>query len=458
MTYCEGIGSTQRLQSSTFMATVAQREFVAETVAPADQSGVAEAVRAMHDASRAVYPLGGCTALDYGTPRAAATSVRRGVGLDLTGLSRIVDYTPRDMTILVEAGVRMSDLSTTLAAEGQQLPIDVPRASEATIGGVVASNWNGPRRHGYGTIRDYVIGIHAVDGRGVAFKGGGRVVKNVAGYDFCKLLTGSLGTLAVITQLALKLKPQAEQAAAIVAEFEELAAIETTLNRLAQLEAPPVAIDVLVGSGWRDSLRDCGVRLTDGKTPKNTGSPGTVGQSVAAIAVRVEGTEPEVAWLLTRIETELRAGGAVRTQQLTAQEADRLYERQVEFADRGVGDAPDDSPLVLKIAVPPSAVTATIAELRECDADCTIQAQAGSGIVFARLARIEAANVSRVLVGRLRPAAIQRGGNMVVVSTTLAGLTPHIVWGGRTETTVLLEQIKRAFDPQGILNPGQFVF
>src|SRR5205814_5381140 len=114
------------------------------------------------------YPLGGGTAQDYGI---APTGP--GINLDLTGLNRIVDYAPRDMTIVVEAGVRMADLATTLAAEGQHLPIDVPRAGEATIGGVVATNWAGPRRYGYGTIRDYVIGIHAVDGRGTPFKGGG---------------------------------------------------------------------------------------------------------------------------------------------------------------------------------------------------------------------------------------------------------------------------------------------
>ena len=143
------------------------------------------------------------------------------------------------MTILVEAGVRMADLAATLAAEGQQLPIDVPRASEATIGGVVATNWNGPRRYGHGTVRDYVIGIHAVDGRGVAFKGGGRVVKNVAGYDFCKLLTGSLGTLGVITQLAFKVKPQPECTAAVIADCANLSIAEKALDRLAILESPP---------------------------------------------------------------------------------------------------------------------------------------------------------------------------------------------------------------------------
>src|SRR4029079_11060283 len=139
------------------------------------------------------------TAQDYGNVATLA-----GQTLDLSNVAKVVDYTPRDMTIVVEAGVRMADVRATRAAEGQHLPVDVPRAAEATIGGVVATNWSGPRRYGHGTIRDYVIGINAIDGRGTPFKGGGRVVKNVAGYDFCKLLCGSLGTLAVVTQLALK--------------------------------------------------------------------------------------------------------------------------------------------------------------------------------------------------------------------------------------------------------------
>src|SRR6185369_14097741 len=112
-------------------------------------------------------------------------------------------------------GITMQALAELLAKERQRLPIDVPQAEQATIGGVIATNWNGPRRFGEGTVRDYVIGISAVDGRGQPFKGGGRVVKNVAGYDFCKLLTGSLGTLGIITQLSLKVKPRTECTAAI---------------------------------------------------------------------------------------------------------------------------------------------------------------------------------------------------------------------------------------------------
>src|SRR3954468_17658593 len=220
------------------MSTASTTSGSVETSGSTDQAGVAEAGRAAYAANEAVYLVGGGTALDYGN-----ASSQPGQSLDLTVLNRVVDYTPRDMTIVVEAGVRMADLAATLAAEGQHLPIDVPRASAATIGGVVATNWNGPRRFGHGTIRDYVIGIHAVDGRGVPFKAGGRVVKNVAGYDFCKLLTGSLGTLGVITKIALKVKPQTECVGVIVANCETLAVAEESLRGLAMLEAPPVAID-----------------------------------------------------------------------------------------------------------------------------------------------------------------------------------------------------------------------
>ena len=180
-------------------------------------------------------------------------------------------------------------LAATLAAEGQHLPIDVPRAAEATIGGVVATNWSGPRRYGHGTIRDYVIGINAVDGRGTPFKGGGRVVKNVAGYDFCKLLTGSLGTLAVVTQVALKVKPQSESAAAVVGECADLAIAENALSALAMLETPPVAIDLLIGEGWTTespARKSTGQSASKGLSRKPLGWPGEVERDVGGCRLR----------------------------------------------------------------------------------------------------------------------------------------------------------------------------
>ena len=412
------------------MLTATPTAVSAETHASTNQAGVAEAVRATYEANEAVYPVGGQTALDYGN-----SPSRSGKSLDLAVLNRIVDYTPRDMTIVAEAGVRMADLAATLAAEGQHLPIDVPRAAEATIGGVVATNWSGPRRYGHGTIRDYVIGIHAVDGRGTPFKGGGRVVKNVAGYDFCKLLTGSLGTLAVLTQLALKVKPLAESAAAVVGECPDFATIENALNRIARLESPPVAIDLLIGKAW---TTETAVRQQ--------------------LVIRIEGTEQETSWLTGEVERTLAGAGCRDAHALSNMESDGLWKRQIEFSDRGGADTDDKSPMVLKIAVPPSGVVDTIQSLLAIDANCAIQAHAANGIVIARFREFRHEHISKSLVAKLRPAAVRLGGSLVVVRSKLEGLTPHLVWGGRSEEMVLLEQIKRQFDPRNILNPGRFMF
>lgn len=402
----------------------------ADLTVAANQVEVGDAVRAAYEASQPIYPVGGRTSIQ--SPM--------GQQLDLTQLTRIVDYTPRDMTVLVESGIRMADLTATLAAEGQQLPIDVPRAAEATLGGVTATNWTGPRRLGHGTMRDYVIGIHAVDGRGVAFKGGGRVVKNVAGYDFCKLLTGSMGTLGVITQLALKVKPLPEHSATVVAHCSDLAIAEAILQRLANLDATPAAVDLLIGSEWSQEAMSGGEN------------------SAAALAVRVEGAAAETKYMAEHVQYEFWQGSATGVQLLAADDADRLWSNQVEFADRGAASTHDESPLVLKIAVPPSAVVATIANLTAHDGACTIQAHAASGILVARFAKFTHADVSPVLVGKLRPDAIRRGGSLTVLSHKLEGLTPHILWGGRTDATILMERIKQQFDPHNILNSGQFVF
>ena len=297
------------------------------------QAGVAEVVRAAYERERRCIRWAAAR-------RSIMASRQRSRVTDSIwpGLQRIVDYTPRDMTILVEAGVRMADLAATLAAEGQQLPIDVPRASEATIGGVVATNWNGPRRYGHGTIRDYVIGIHAVDGRGVAFKGGGRVVKNVAGYDFCKLLTGSLGTLGVITQLALKVKPLPEHSATIVAACADLRRCETILGRLAQLEAPPVAIDsvglgrLASSTGFRCRMRTIRIRRSH-----RIWSFASKAREPRSRLARGTGASRAVRQAAERVYVDS-----------SIDEADALWKQQVEFADRGAGDVDDDSPLVVQ--------------------------------------------------------------------------------------------------------------
>jgi glycolate oxidase FAD binding subunit len=404
-------------------------------IRPETQNGVVEIVRAAYEARQPIYAVGGGTALDYG-----CSPTQPGVQLELSGLSKIIDYTPRDMTIVVEAGVRMHDLRAALSGENQHLPIDVPRARDATIGGVVATNWSGSQRLGHGTIRDYVIGINAVDGRGVAFKGGGRVVKNVAGYDFCKLLTGSLGTLGVITQIALKVTPQASHGATIIAGCADLAAAGALLDRLNAVPATFESLDLLLGDAWASALPTCDAA------------------NKIFVAVRIAGTKSEVDWLVEHTQNELRNGGEHSVQRLENADSDRLRGRQGEFSDRGAEDVVDNAQLVLKIAVPPSALLGVVAELLKHDPSCTIKAYAGSGVAVVRFAKFAAADITRVIVARLRPAVVRLGGSLVIVKSTLDGLTPHLVWGGRTDAIVLLERIKRQFDPRNILNPGRFAY
>jgi glycolate oxidase FAD binding subunit len=139
-----------------------------------------------------------------------------------------------------------------LAKEGQWLPIDVPAPARATLGGAIAVNASGPRRYGYGTLRDYVIGASFVTDDGVEVKAGGRVVKNVAGYDLMKLQIGALGTLGVLTQLTLKVKPKPEARAAVVFGCDS-AALGGVLDLLAASKTRPVTVELLSAEAWRET-------------------------------------------------------------------------------------------------------------------------------------------------------------------------------------------------------------
>jgi glycolate oxidase FAD binding subunit len=402
-----------------------------ETIAPDDQRALAAAMADAYSSGTPMYPIGGGTSLDYGVAPS-----QQGVGISLANLERVVDYPARDMTITVEAGITMESLAATLAAQRQWLPIDVPQRAAATLGGVVATAFGGPRRYGNGTIRDYVIGIGAVDGRGIPFKGGGRVVKNVAGYDFCKLLTGSLGTLGVIAQVTLKIKPMPESSAFVVADLPDLGCTERLLSALVTSATTPSAVELLAGPRWREH-ESLGL-LTAGSTVR--------------LAVGLEGTADEVSWMVARLADEWRELGVTSSRTIHDDRAAGLWRDLAEFPH-----APD-APLVVKASLLSSRVTEFVALVRELDGDASIAAHAGNGVVVARFAKFDAAEVSRSLIGRLQPAAALAGGHCVVLSSTLGGLTRQAVWGGAGDDTSWMEKIKAQFDPKGLLNPGRFVY
>lgn len=165
--------------------------------------------------SGAVVPFGAGTQLSFGNPLRRADCA-----IDLTGLSRITEYVPADLTVHVQSGVTLERLQQTLLANNQFLPLDPWNGPQATIGGIAAANAQGPFRAA-GTIRDWVIGMTVVEADGRISKAGGRVVKNVTGYDLQKLYTGSLGTLAIIAEVSLKLRAKFERTATAIAAFDD---------------------------------------------------------------------------------------------------------------------------------------------------------------------------------------------------------------------------------------------
>jgi len=303
---------------------------IRETIIPRDQAEAAAAVRQASASRTAVYPIGGGTSLRYGL-----AAQQPGIALQLAELNRIVDYPARDMTITVEAGITMATLTKTLATERQRLPIDVPHDEQATLGGVIATDWSGPRRYGFGTMRDYVIGIHAIDGRGTPFKGGGRVVKNVAGYDFCKLLTGSLGTLGVITQVTLKVKPIAERTAWLACSAKDFEQAEMLLAALVHSQTTPVAIELVSGPAWQTS--ELLPRTSD---------------AVATLLVGLEGTTPEVEWMVEQLGREWHEQGIAETHEIPGEQIAKLESQLNAFS------AASDAQLVVKANLLPSKVTA----------------------------------------------------------------------------------------------------
>lgn len=207
---------------------------------PSCAEQVAEIVRFAALEKLALIPCGNRTKLAIGMPPA-----RYDIALDMTGLHQIAHYDPGDLTVSVDAGLPLGNLNAALLEHHQFLPLLVPWYSRSTVGGVIASGIDSPLRHFYGTARDFLIGAEFVDGTGRVCKSGGRVVKNVTGYDLHKLLIGSLGTLAVITRLNFRTFPAPPASRGFVASFP---AAEDALAFRRKITASPLApltLDIL---------------------------------------------------------------------------------------------------------------------------------------------------------------------------------------------------------------------
>jgi glycolate oxidase FAD binding subunit len=394
-------------------------------VRPDSVQTLSELIKQAAATSGALYPVGGQTMLSIGN-----TPTKPGQAVDMRGLANVIDFPARDMTVTVQAGITMRALSEMLAKENLRLPIDVPNAERATLGGVIAANVSGPRRLGYGTLRDYVIGISALNDEGREFKAGGRVVKNVAGYDLCKLLVGSLGTLGIITQVTLKLRPLAEHQA-IACIGCDASQLEPLLAAIHGSRSRPICVELLNATATRIVFDQAGIA-----TPE---TPWT-------LLVGYDGNFDATDWQLQQLVREIGAHGQLKA--YVDYTGASLWNAVVEFAG-----SPERA-IAFKANLLPNALAAFC---QSADPDCALCAHAGSGIVLGQWPASMNMDRAASTLTAWRERAAQAQGTVVVSSCPAAWKSTLNVWGPLPNDVVLMREVKAAFDPKRIFNPGRFV-
>jgi glycolate oxidase FAD binding subunit len=217
-------------------------QFGASLVEPADEQETAAVLRDANAIGRAVIPTGGGTKLDWGNPPRRAD-----VMLSMRRQNRVIEHAWADLTVTVEAGCTIAELQRTLAEHGQRLAVDPLWPERATVGGILSTNDSGSLRLAYGALRDLIIGVTLVLADGTIASSGGKVVKNVAGYDLPKLATGGMGTLGVITRAVFRLHPLPRNTRTLTIAVTDKAEMQHVISAILGAQLAPAAVQARSG-------------------------------------------------------------------------------------------------------------------------------------------------------------------------------------------------------------------
>jgi glycolate oxidase FAD binding subunit len=382
-------------------------------VEPRDADEVAELVRKCEADSIALAPMGVAQTLAHLRPTPVA------MGISLTRMNRVIAYEPDDMTVIAEAGLTLGALNELTGARAQRLPTDPPHPDRITLGALVAAAHAGPLRLSEGTVRDLLIGLRFVGHDARLIHGGGRVVKNVAGYDLMKVMTGSFGTLGIITETTFKVCPIPARytiASAAFSDAETAFAAATRLHDaipLIHLEVVSAAVAHALGYD---------------RSPH--------------VLAGFGGNAREVAFLQTKVNEIL----GPQSDLVVDAEASAAYKRLRDF------DAPD-APLVAQIAVPPANLASCLLQSR-----AEYRAHAGSGVAQVFNANLANVDEFQGTVARWREIARGARGHLRVlrVADEFRG-SVRMFDDPPKPALELMRRLKTAFDPRGIFNPGCFV-
>lgn len=380
-----------------------------------------------------VIPAGAGTWLNMGNP-----PVRAHLIVSTVKMNRVVEYEPADLTATVEAGCTLAGFNDQARDHKQWIPLEPFGDPSATIGATVATASSGPLRCGFGTPRDWVIGMQVVHAYGLTTRAGGKVVKNVAGYDLCKLYTGSYGTLGIITEISFKMRALPTEEQTVIFTAGSLSDICDLALRFSASDVNPSAMELL------------SVAIVNDRIALATTSEGNY-----ALALRFLGDPETIEWQVKEAKT---IAGDFRSFVPDAGEVEKFWQ---DFRETEISQEWD---IILRVSVKPADVWPMIQEIQTFFPESPmtmLRVHASNGVI-----RIHASDQALEWfrskerpkrLGELRTKAQARGGNMVILRAPLE-LKAHLdVWGEIGLTANIMHALKQKFDPQSLLNPGRFV-
>ncbi len=409
-------------------------------VAPGNEQQLAQVVKAANEANLAVIPRGGGTKLAWGNPPQRADVI-----LSTARLNAIVEHAHSDLTVTVEAGCTLQQLSDTLAKQNQRLALDGLRPSRATIGGTLSTNDSGALRLRFGSLRDLVIGVTLALPDGTLAKSGGKVVKNVAGYDLPKLVTGGLGTLGIIAQATFRLHPMPKESRTV-----------SCLARDAR-DAQRLVLAIQDSKLAHSALQ---IRFGESTQPK--------------IDVLFEATEAGCAAQAEQVKAILAAATGIDSgSEVWASRQDIYMDEVRNRADMGRSDAAplhdlaatskpagassSDSFAVAKVSVLPTQIAEAYEEIMTLAGAGRVRVSAlfyafGIGTIRLAGAPNDVGNVLQSL-----PAKIESLGGSLAIAHRPDAVAKLDAWGNAGDALELMRAVKKQFDPKSTLNPGRFV-
>lgn len=413
---------------SAIARAVNPNQAIAGLVLPTTPAELAAIVTCAHQHQWRILPCGAGSKLDWGglvgEPQATESPM---IAMSTDRLNRLIDHAVGDLTVTVEAGMKFADLQARLAQVGQFLAIDPAFPDQATIGGIVATADTGSLRQRYASVRDMLLGISFVRADGQLAKAGGRVVKNVAGYDLMKLLTGSYGTLGVISQMTFRVYPLPEASQTVILSGAAAAIAQATQTLLSSV-LTPASCDLVAGSVAQDLA-----------------IAGEMG-----LLVRFQGLRSSV---LQQADRVIEVGKALGLHHVTQVETSELalwqqVREQMTIASR-------DQVITCKIGVCTSEAVMFLQQLQGLGLSAwSVQIHAASGLGRLTLADPDLP-ISTLL--KIRTLCQATNGFLSILQAPVSCKQQVDVWGYAGNALEMMQRIKQQFDPNTLLSPHRFV-